>query len=364
MDWKDVMNMMTCVDIDEYEIEKNKKYIGRELFSMILPKNINASYLTKDNTQVIIKNSVLISGQIGNEFIGPKKTTSGIHLILDQYGIKEASKFINALVSKAVSFIDGNHKLHEIEAVFTCFHHPIKSSITLINDLENINKHFKSVCYECLGCLDNTNFSMLPCGHLICLECAKRNDICECFFCGNKFVWCSNADSFPSTSGARILSLDGGGVRGLIELYFLEYMCKHTNLSCRDLFDVCAGVSVGSILCSLILLHPFGNKKSLSDMILSFKEDLKKIFYCDHYFNGDFGKAVRYFFSGTTHFDSFVLKGKIEDMLEKVKGATFSELVKERLKCVTYNVDVKSHADEFHCNFGIGEIIPKLKTNE
>jgi hypothetical protein len=51
----------------------------------------------------------------------------------------------------------------------------------------------------------------------------------------------------PKCAGVRILSLDGGGVRGMIELSILERLEQRVGLRIliRDLFDLIIGTSTG-----------------------------------------------------------------------------------------------------------------------
>eukprot|EP00160_Parvularia_atlantis_P016592 Unigene5339_Nuclearia_a/m.16374 Unigene5339_Nuclearia_a/g.16374 ORF Unigene5339_Nuclearia_a/g.16374 Unigene5339_Nuclearia_a/m.16374 type:complete len:184 (-) Unigene5339_Nuclearia_a:1020-1571(-) len=50
------------------------------------------------------------------------------------------------------------------------------------------------------------------------------------------------------TRNLRVLSIDGGGVRGLMPLYFLAMLEERTGKSCTDLFDMFAGTSVGGLI--------------------------------------------------------------------------------------------------------------------
>jgi uncharacterized protein len=59
---------------------------------------------------------------------------------------------------------------------------------------------------------------------------------------------------------ARILSLDGGGMRGIIPATVLEYvenkiieLTKNPNARIADYFDMVAGTSTGGILCAFYL---------------------------------------------------------------------------------------------------------------
>merc|ERR1711915_928056 len=48
--------------------------------------------------------------------------------------------------------------------------------------------------------------------------------------------------------GAKILSLDGGGIRGLVLLKMLDCLSKFTNKSITSMFDWITGTSTGGIL--------------------------------------------------------------------------------------------------------------------
>jgi hypothetical protein len=52
----------------------------------------------------------------------------------------------------------------------------------------------------------------------------------------------------PSTAGTRILSLDGGGTRGVVSLASLELLQYHLGGQCdiQDFFDFAVGTSAGT----------------------------------------------------------------------------------------------------------------------
>jgi patatin-like phospholipase/acyl hydrolase len=55
----------------------------------------------------------------------------------------------------------------------------------------------------------------------------------------------------PLTAGIRLLSLDGGGVRGVIPLVYLEFLqdrLAELQVPLRDVFDFVCGTSAGKSL--------------------------------------------------------------------------------------------------------------------
>ena len=112
----------------------------------------------------------------------------------------------------------------------------------------------------CLPCLLCKPEHSLPCGHSKCDKCVQlwgkgqlgsehRYRIDECLMCQaacTKFVQLK-----PPTAGIRILSLDSGGVRGIVTLEILTSMQmildSDPGLRLQDLFDLTFGTSIGSL---------------------------------------------------------------------------------------------------------------------
>ena len=81
--------------------------------------------------------------------------------------------------------------------------------------------------------------------------------------------------------GKYLLSIDGGGIRGIIPLYFLlclekDLLIKH-NKTVYETFDMYAGTSVGSIVIGSIVYTNFGSVQKLIDNLYT-TENLKGIF--------------------------------------------------------------------------------------
>lgn len=116
-----------------------------------------------------------------------------------------------------------------------------------------------SVCYACL--FGRPEYS-LPCGHVICFSCLREFDQSplelkypgialhkECVLCGSSDEegWPYKMEYRPDLSGIRVLSLDGGGVRGIIQLSILRRLENLLDLDMPfgEFFDFIIGTSTG-----------------------------------------------------------------------------------------------------------------------
>ena len=61
-------------------------------------------------------------------------------------------------------------------------------------------------------------------------------------------MWCAALPVWRGPPGVRVLSLDGGGVRGLAALLVLERLEQLAAARTGDLFDLVVGVSAGAML--------------------------------------------------------------------------------------------------------------------
>ena len=113
-----------------------------------------------------------------------------------------------------------------------------------------------TVCYFCL-CRSPEH--MLPCRHAICDTCVVifgasgksaeyTTDFSQCPICEDSFQL--TIRQLPPTKRPVVLSLDGGGVRGIIQLGLLRALENRLGdgISLSQTFDLCVGTSVG--MCS------------------------------------------------------------------------------------------------------------------
>jgi hypothetical protein len=111
----------------------------------------------------------------------------------------------------------------------------------------------------CLSCLQAVPDHVLGCGHSYCPRCVQELGTpssttesawrMHCWLCWEeKGKHTHQIQLKPRCAGARILTLDGGGIRGIIELSVLRALDNAiglTNLPIRDMFDLIVGTSTG-----------------------------------------------------------------------------------------------------------------------
>jgi Patatin-like phospholipase len=125
------------------------------------------------------------------------------------------------------------------------------------------NSQFWEQNKACFGCLLNVPAEKFPCGHLLCTQCCleqQRNAATDtnvtCFACdppdhtqGNKNwktqEW-SHVD-IPNGAGFRVLSIDGGGVRGVLPARILWIVEAKLGIPINRLFDFIIGTSAGGL---------------------------------------------------------------------------------------------------------------------
>lgn len=117
----------------------------------------------------------------------------------------------------------------------------------------------------CFACLQSVPDHALPCGHVFCEQCVRdfgRNsedqrsciEITQCVLCLSEWLTPPQLIRLkPKFAGIRVLTLDGGGIRGIVELAILAEIERRVGLGIpiRDVFDLIVGTSTGeSLTCS------------------------------------------------------------------------------------------------------------------
>ncbi|CAN9422509.1 unnamed protein product [Alternaria alternata] len=138
----------------------------------------------------------------------------------------------------------------------------------------------------CLCCLMRSPEHVLRCGHVLCTECVKafgtvRNCTMEMKECPLHIDDCNWRSPWrirmkPDFAGVRILSLDGGGIRGIAEL---EVLCQiqqklGVNIPISAFFDLIVGTSTGGIIALALAVKQWSVDKCIEE----FKRLVKEAF--------------------------------------------------------------------------------------
>ncbi|EXJ72783.1 uncharacterized protein A1O5_03930 [Cladophialophora psammophila CBS 110553] len=140
----------------------------------------------------------------------------------------------------------------------------------------------------CLVCLVQSPEHVLSCGHALCENCIKRfgcevslrsglhssYEIRECPVCGKRERFLVRLK--PPTAGFRILSIDGGGLRGIVPLETLSLLQQLAQSDCpiQELFDLAYGTSIGGI----IVLGLFVKKMTVEQLLYFFRSFAHTLF--------------------------------------------------------------------------------------
>jgi hypothetical protein len=150
------------------------------------------------------------------------------------------------------------------ESAFTVHHDRLRKLFQTLPGLEEKARNQLFVCY---CCLHETPFTVLECGHTICESCAKAlarlqncrsgNDkrtilLTSCPLHGVAKMFRQPRSIYlkPMYSGVKILTLDGGGVRGVIELEMLKAVetALGGQIPIHRFFDLIGGTSTGGLI--------------------------------------------------------------------------------------------------------------------
>lgn len=155
-------------------------------------------------------------------------------------------------------------EIHRDNALYPFFHH--------LQGPEAFISH--TACYSCLI---KPPEHALPCGHVLCTPCvqafgtARGHCIVELTYCPlhhTESLFHSRWPVFikPPAAGIRILSLDGGGIRGIVELITLRKIedALGAGLKIQSFFDLIVGTSTGGIIGLGLGAHGWTIRKCIS----------------------------------------------------------------------------------------------------
>jgi hypothetical protein len=171
----------------------------------------------------------------------------------------------------------------------------------------------------CLGCLSNPPAFILDCQHALCYHCVIENKVASqvdgsfqlpllgevsCPLCPvDRRRRQLNLRPLGAMSGYRILSLDGGGVRGIIQLLVLAQLERYClGIQVVKLFDMIIGTSVGGI--AAVALGTGSRGKTVSDLLEEFQRTMEGVFPERTWFGAHELQVVKAFFRGNGYNDS------------------------------------------------------------
>lgn len=108
----------------------------------------------------------------------------------------------------------------------------------------------------CYSCFVQPFEYRLPCQCSVCVRCCHFLGVEQgvptlfafqkCPLCHVKYEVTARLRVPPPTAGYRLLELDGGGVRGIVQIAVLKKIQDRVGLSVAKLFDMISGTSAGS----------------------------------------------------------------------------------------------------------------------
>ncbi|KAM9973273.1 hypothetical protein ACTFIR_012649 [Dictyostelium discoideum] len=106
----------------------------------------------------------------------------------------------------------------------------------------------------CIGCGIGKPIIPFSCDHIFCFSCANKSSKCGVPTCTPKGELEHRKEiDFNPAIGSRVLSLDGGGTRGIIQCCFLSILKSELfDIEIHNLFDLVVGTGIGGLISILI----------------------------------------------------------------------------------------------------------------
>ncbi|KAH7319133.1 hypothetical protein BKA65DRAFT_556563 [Rhexocercosporidium sp. MPI-PUGE-AT-0058] len=166
-------------------------------------------------------------------------------------------------------------------------HYSAQKPMDLANK-ERLSEAFKPSIRSnsaCLSCLVGQANHSLTCGHVLCDSCIASfgmftddtsSMISQCPLDLVKLRPTTTVVRKPPLAGVRVLCLDGGGVRGIMQLTYLKYIEAELggSIPIQSFFDLAIGTSIGGI----VVLGLFSNGWTVTECTAEFKSLCKEAF--------------------------------------------------------------------------------------
>jgi predicted acylesterase/phospholipase RssA len=168
--------------------------------------------------------------------------------------------------------------------------------IGYINDFFEAVGPASSICSHatCFCCLMDVPEHALPCGHVICTACIKaygkqtKSSVsvacCPLHRVSTKWAHPTVVKFKPIGAGVRVLALDGGGIRGIVQLEVLRAIEKALGgyLPIQAFFDLIVGTGTGGVI---------GVALAMKDRTVDSCIDMFSVL-CDHAYTPRFSGAL------------------------------------------------------------------------
>ncbi len=103
---REFVQLLKNVD-DTIEIPEKEKMTGRELFSMLLPKDFSVEFRAKSGERVLIENGQLKEGYIDKAGVGAESGKL-LSKLENQYGVSKVNDFLNKISKLSLNFLMKN----------------------------------------------------------------------------------------------------------------------------------------------------------------------------------------------------------------------------------------------------------------
>ncbi|KAF2849419.1 FabD/lysophospholipase-like protein [Plenodomus tracheiphilus IPT5] len=201
------------------------------------------------------------------------------YLFTELYAVPCRAAIAAYTMHQDVQFKFISNVLKEFTAIFMQYNDgnlPAKAIHHQILSTHNLHLAKITSYRSCFCCFMRMPEKVVACGHALCDSCirifgnrssSEKNtyELAACMLCGVNYQ--NSVFRFvPPTAGIRMLTVDGGGIRGVVPLMYLQHLDKSlAPLGCaiRDYFDFVCGTSAGGLVVIGMFLLQWDSAESL-----------------------------------------------------------------------------------------------------